>query len=62
MSQPAAKNWLSREILLYGTAKSSELAASSKEKTGLERERSERNGKDLNRERKIIVVEERGIE
>lgn len=62
MSHPAVRYWLRREMLLDEREGLGVLAASGEEKLGLEGERGEGDGEDLDGEGEIVVAEERGVE
>lgn len=62
ISHPAVRYWSRREMLLDEREGLDALAASGEEKLGLEGERGERDGEDLNGEGEIVVAEERRVE
>ena len=62
ISHPAVRYWSRREMLLDERDGLDALAASGEEKLGLEGERGERDGEDLNGEAEIVVAEERRFE
>ena len=62
ISHPAVRYWSRREMLLDEREGWDALAASGEEELGLEGERGERDGEDLDGEGEIVVAEERRVE